>query len=419
MISVKNPMSWEELATYTDAEVDRINGPTNAYSTLRLFNKHKSELQVTLYRDHHAWCPYCQKIWLWLEFKKIPYRIKKVTMRCYGDKESWYLSKVPSGLLPALEVNDKVITESDQILFVLEKLYGPLGRSLEHPQITKLRKLERELFRAWCEWLCYRSVSETQEQRKKERFQNIAKNFENQIEESKSSWIDASKSRFSSIPGVGDIIFIPYIERMNASLAYYKGFSLREEHPMINKWLKNLEELDEYRGTQGDFHTHAHDLPPQMGNCFLNPNIKQKELARKIDEGYGLGSLELYLPQSTELFQRKMKTIALTRVVKHRENIIATNIMGDKHFDQPLRAALTNMVANYRCHPEKGSAYGLRYLRDRISVPRDMPLIPARHLRQTIELTAQLDGETQGPKIPIRNRFDQNPIPFIYSKTLS
>ncbi len=100
MNPTRNAMSWEELATYAADPIDRINGLNNPYSSLRLFNKNESEAVVTLYRDNHAWCPYCQKVWLWLELKKIPYRIKKVTMCCYGDKERWYLEKVPSGMLP-------------------------------------------------------------------------------------------------------------------------------------------------------------------------------------------------------------------------------------------------------------------------------------------------------------------------------
>ncbi|MEM9157273.1 MAG: glutathione S-transferase N-terminal domain-containing protein, partial [Cyanobacteria bacterium P01_F01_bin.33] len=107
-------LSWSELeALAADFHVDGINGPTNAQSCLRLFGQPESEIRVTLYRDNHAWCPYCQKVWLWLEEKQVPYRIKKVTMFCYGQKERWYKRLVPSGMLPALELDGRIITESD------------------------------------------------------------------------------------------------------------------------------------------------------------------------------------------------------------------------------------------------------------------------------------------------------------------
>lgn len=32
-------------------------------------------------RDHAAWCPYCQKVWLQLEEKRIPYTLEKINMR--------------------------------------------------------------------------------------------------------------------------------------------------------------------------------------------------------------------------------------------------------------------------------------------------------------------------------------------------
>jgi glutathione S-transferase len=31
-----------------------------------------------------------------------------------------------------------------------------------------------------------------------------------------------------------------------------------------------MESRPTYRGTQSDFHTHVHDLPPQMGGCYQN-----------------------------------------------------------------------------------------------------------------------------------------------------
>ncbi len=408
-----SPLSWGELEKLRQEELNRINGPTNSYSCLRLFGNEEDAVRVTLYRDHHAWCPYCQKVWLWLEWKQIPYRIKKVTMRCYGQKEDWYLRKVPSGILPALEIDNRLITESDQILFELEKEFGPLGRPLNHPETTKLRNLERELFRAWCLWLCRPGLNNKNELKAKELFQRIAYVMEKALSHEKGPWLDKTINTDGRlIPGTSDVIFIPYLERMNASLLYYKGFSLREEHPAIDTWFIELETSEEYRGTQGDFHTHAHDLPPQMGGCWSDPNKNQKYFSNLIDSGEGVGKLETSFSFNPSQEFPNPKAVALERVIKHREPLLALNPLGIEHFDQPLRAALTRLILSKPSIPNKGSATGLRYLKDRISVPRDMPLLAARELRIALEQTAQIDSQKQSSMIPKRNRFDQNPLPF-------
>ncbi len=63
-------LSWEQLESLAPAPAERCEGPANAQATLRLFGQPESQVRVTLFRDHHAWCPYCQKVWLWLEEKK-------------------------------------------------------------------------------------------------------------------------------------------------------------------------------------------------------------------------------------------------------------------------------------------------------------------------------------------------------------
>ena len=134
---------------------DLENGPTNSWSRLRLFGQSEDQVRVTLFRDHHAWCPYCQKIWLYLEEHKIPYRVAKITMFCYGNKESWYKQIVPSGMLPAVQIDGQTITESDDILLALESTFGALnGQSMEDDKVLANRQLERQLFSAWCQWLC-------------------------------------------------------------------------------------------------------------------------------------------------------------------------------------------------------------------------------------------------------------------------
>ena len=404
-MTMTQALSWEQLAEHAVPELDRVNGPANAQANLRLFGQPESAVRVTLYRDLHAWCPYCQKIWLWLEFKRIPYRIRKVTMRCYGAKEPWYLAQVPSGMLPALELDGELITESDVILLALERRFGPLGMPLESEPAMEHRQLERLLFRAWCLWLCSPGLNRRQQGQAREQFRSIAQRFERALSQSDSPWLEPTG------PSSVDLVFVPYVERMNASLAYYKGYRLRQAHPAIDRWFRALEALETYRGTQSDFHTHVHDLPPQMGGCWSDDTPMATSLAEQIDLGVGLLDDEAHWPESAR-DDALMRRIALSRVLKHRIKLLANHPSGASEIDQPIRAALTTLITQHICLPSPGSAAGLRYLRDRISSPRDMPLMAARVLRQALEATAHADGPSQGAPIPVNHRFDQDPRPF-------
>ena len=393
-------LSWTELEALANYEVDTVNGLTNAQSRLRLFGRSESEVRVTLYRDNHAWCPYCQKIWLWLEEKQIPYRVEKVTMFCYGEKESWYKRKVPSGMLPAVELDGRIITESDDILIALEQVYAPLGLSMKHPTVLPLRQLERRLFREWCMWLCNRPSSARQEQESRSRFISMATKVEAALGATPSPY-------FLEDFGTVDVIFTPYVERMNASLYYYKGYSLREEHPRLADWFAAMESRPTYRGTQSDFHTHAHDLPPQMGGCWENGEPQMLINKARVDSGSWNG-----LPDATYPEPENSRIEALYRVIKHRTNIIRVNPADDALIDMALRCALTNLMTSQNCPPPPGSDVALRYLRDRINVPRDMSIYAAKRLREALETTAALVGDGQSITIPVKHRRDQNPAEF-------
>lgn len=393
-------LSWTELEALTNYQVDTINGPTNAQARLRLFGRSESEIRVTLYRDNHAWCPYCQKIWLWLEEKQIPYRVEKVTMFCYGQKESWYKRKVPSGMLPAIELDGRIITESDDILIALEQVHQPLGLGMQHPRVLPLRQLERLLFRAWCAWLCYPTSSARQEQENRARFVEVVAKVENALNATPGPY-------FLEEFGTVDVIFTPYVERMSASLYYYKGYSLREENPRLSDWFTAMESRPTYRGTQSDFHTHVHDLPPQMGGCWENKEAQTRINQVRVDCGPWDG-----LPDVTYPEPETSRAEALYRVLKHRANIVRVNPANDALIDEALRCTLTNLMTRQACPPPPGSDEALRYLRDRINVPRDMSIYAARRLRAALETTAALAGDGQGIAIATKHRRDQNPAEF-------
>jgi glutathione S-transferase len=114
---------------------------------------------------------------------------------------------------------------------------------------------------------------------------------------------------------------------------------------------------------------------------------------------------------------------ALARMLRHRERLLEVNPEGTRRsaaaglaLDQALRCALTNLLRDPSLPPlvpPAGTAAGLRYWRDRISVPRDMSLHAARRMRTALETTAALAGDQQGPQLPLQHRRDQNPLPFL------
>jgi glutathione S-transferase len=414
-------MTWDELSSVASrstslSTLDPVHGKTNSQSKLRLFGSKEEAVRVTLYRDNHAWCPYCQKVWLWLEEKRVPYKVEKVTMFCYGKKEAWYKQKVPSGMLPALELDGRVITESDVILHELEKAFGPLHKGMADPAVVPLRRLERALFQTWCGWLCYPN-RQAEERRARENFEQVAEMVEEALATTPGAYF---LEEFSTV----DAVFTPYVERMSASLFYYKGWVLRdpERRPRLSAWFDAMENRPTYLGTQSDCHTHAHDLPPQMGGCYASGTPEQDAARALVDEGpFVPTNVGLVVPDTAQHEPEGAAEEALARTIKHRRNLIAANAVADKALvDEALRCALTNL-ANSSSNsdaplvaPPKGSdaAAALRYVRDRVNVPRDMSLWAARRIRSALEATAALAGPGQGPPIPTQHRKDQNPLAF-------
>ena len=194
---------------------------TNA--KIRLFGT-TGEPRITFFRDTAAWCPYCQKVWILLEEKKIPYKLQKINMRSYGDKPAEFLRMVPGGLLPAIIIdNERVQTESLEIMLNLDKMFmGPAQKSMwpaegteENKRAKVLMQLERQLFGAWCN-LVFRPPGE----REKKQFDMCMDEVEKQL-------TVAPGPFFLSTFSIVDLTYITHVERMAASIAYWTGFLVR------------------------------------------------------------------------------------------------------------------------------------------------------------------------------------------------
>merc|ERR1719336_2985298 len=81
-----------------------------------------------------------------------------------------------------------------------------------------------------------------------------------------------------------DVVFASSLERIAASILYYKGLRIKGGRwPCINSWFEEMEKREGYLATQSDFHTHVHDLPPQIGGCIASGSPDQLAAAAAID----------------------------------------------------------------------------------------------------------------------------------------
>ncbi|CAE8694357.1 unnamed protein product, partial [Polarella glacialis] len=189
---------------------------------VRYFSESREKPRVVLYRDTAAWCPYCQKVWLLLEAKQVDYITEKVNMRSYGEKTDAFMRKVPRGILPAVEIDGKIMTESLEIMFTLDKTFQDENKPMfptdpaERSNAVKFLELERAVFGSWCNFLFRpeipfiggNSADFTAA------LQQVEKALERNTE---SPWFLPYQH-----PTIVDMQYVSHVERMVASAHYYK-----------------------------------------------------------------------------------------------------------------------------------------------------------------------------------------------------
>ena len=55
--------------------------------------------ELVLYRDNNGWCPFCERVWLVVRAKGIPYDEQLISLQ---NKPDWYKVLVPTTLVPAV-----------------------------------------------------------------------------------------------------------------------------------------------------------------------------------------------------------------------------------------------------------------------------------------------------------------------------
>jgi len=358
-----------------------------------------------------------------LEEKQIPYKIEKINMRSYGDKPEWFLKKVPSGLLPVIEIDGQMMTESLKIMQVLDATFPSKPMLPQGPGdldlANKLLKLERELFGAWCSFVF----------RPGGLMGGMSKGaFEAKMDQVEKALAAAQQKGYPWLlgtpePTIVDLQYISHVERMAASVLYWRGVNLRNNSrwPNVEKWFAAFEERESYLATKSDYYTHVRDIPPQYGDGYSDNSAGAKEAEAAISGGQwhlplAMGPLELEpLAASMDRGDEAARHEAAWKIVGNHTNVVkfaarGMGKAGKKRFQAPLadpyaepaedfvpdcdavlRATAYSLLvgtdavapAAFAAGPGRrdGVQYCVEYLRERVGVPRDMGQAAAMNFR--------------------------------------
>ncbi|CAD7703795.1 unnamed protein product [Ostreobium quekettii] len=425
--------SWEALEDLKTArrselgapEPDTAAGPPLARSRERTFGK-AGPIRVKLYRDHAAWCPYCQKVWMLLEEKQVPYRVETTPLESYGEKPASFLTVAPKGYVPAMEIDGEVVEGSDEIVARLEKEFPerrmvPEEGTPEWVRAQELKGLENRVVSV-IQW-APKPIFLRDELKLK--FEAGLDGVEDELGKMGGPYFLGARLSFT------DINFVPFMDRWAAFFAYFKGVRVRTSGrwPRISAWFDAMETHPSYVASKCDYYACTRLLSmllPRNAGSFL---ITKDALAADIDGRDG-ASWSLPLPplgpDSTEPYSPGEdppvdRLEAAARLIDNRDAVLMFALRGvgqkgEKQYSAPLAdpdaspglewradvdAALRHVAhallvgveqkqaSGEALGParEKGgcdgaaAVYCAEYVRDRVSVPRDLLLPQARQLR--------------------------------------
>ena len=388
---------------------------------------------LTFYRDSNGWCPFCERVWLALEIKGIPYEERLITLI---DPPSWFHDMVPTGRVPAILIYDEqsdksslpdqrtLIWESETILKALDTLFPetvPL-MSLDIPKFEEGKALIEKVKAkgtAYAGFPPSTSIKDEDTAKQKKEFESVLDELDAFIAANGGPFILGSK-----VSGV-DCLITSWFERWYYQLPITLGVNIMEGRPNLLKWFREgMGTLDAYvnrvAGDQYSWTAVLHFLLTQFGEKNKEgadaPQIvatkeKVNATALQLTSSFDLERTEWAIPDGTSLSSQEVARRAAAKILSNYTRIVEdctydktpktqTHIArasSQKNADIALRAVVASLLHDENTvGPVLGSkeeaedaAKALTTIANRLCVPRDMGAPSAAALRRVLMKTSK------------------------------
>jgi len=251
-----DPPSWDDLSS----AIDTLHNNKGA--------EDDETPQLTLYRDTNGWCPFCERVWVAVRAKGIPYRERLISLQ---DKPEWYKELVPTTLVPAILLhptmaeeeedtqtdttkpkNERTLVwESADILQALDDAFPSTPRLLhpDNPDFTSAMTEAEELVTAGFYYIFGgRNASLTEEDVADRRtaFLDKLDTLDSSINAQTTTTTTEPSFRLGNEFTAVDAVLIPVLERWRFQLPLTHSIDILHNRPHLQKWFDTVDSYAPY-----------------------------------------------------------------------------------------------------------------------------------------------------------------------------
>nr|BAP47518.1 dehydroascorbate reductase [Gentiana triflora] len=177
-------------------------------------------------------CPFCHRVLLTLEEKKVPYKTHLINT---DNKPQWLLEVNPEGKVPVIKIDDKWIPDSDVIVGILDEKFPE--QSLSAP--PEVSSVGSKLFSTFLKFLKSKDPNDGSEQALLEELKALDEHLK-----AHGPYINGEK--ISAV----DLSLAPKLYHLEITLDYFKGWKVPENLASLNNYTKSLFARESFEKTK-------------------------------------------------------------------------------------------------------------------------------------------------------------------------